>query len=151
MLWFFICRIRKMLFTNSVQLLIRVWLFATPWITARQASLSITNSRSSLRLMSIESVMPSNHLILVTPFSCPQSFPASESFPTSGPSGGQSIGALASVLPMNIQDWFPFGWTGLSLCSPRDSKGSCSVPQFKSINTLAFGLLYGPALTFIHH
>ena len=66
--------------------------------------LSITNSRSPPKLMSIESVMPSNHLILCHPFSCPQSFPASESFPTSGPSGGQSIGALASVLPMNIQD-----------------------------------------------
>ena len=51
----------------SVQLLSRVRLFATPWIAARQASLSITNSRSSLRLMSIESVMPSSHLILCRP------------------------------------------------------------------------------------
>ena len=53
---------------SSVQSLSRVWLFATPWITARQASLSITNSRSSLRLASIESVMPSSHLILSRPF-----------------------------------------------------------------------------------
>ena len=53
---------------SSVQLLSRVWLFATPWITARQASLSITNSRSSFKRMSIESVMPSNHLILCRPF-----------------------------------------------------------------------------------
>ena len=52
---------------SSVQLLSRVWLFATPWITARQASLSITSSQSSLRLMSIESVMPSSHLILCRP------------------------------------------------------------------------------------
>ena len=52
---------------SSVQSLSRVWLFATPWITALQASLSITNSRSSLRLMSIESVMPSSHLILCHP------------------------------------------------------------------------------------
>ena len=52
---------------SSVQSLSRVWLFATPWIAARQASLSITNSRSSLRLTSIESVMPSNHLILCRP------------------------------------------------------------------------------------
>ena len=52
---------------NSVQSLSRVWLFATPWIAARQASLSITNSRSSLKLMSIESVMPSSHLILCHP------------------------------------------------------------------------------------
>ena len=52
---------------SSVQLLSRVWLFATPWIAACQASLSITNSRSSLRLMSIESIMPSSHLILCHP------------------------------------------------------------------------------------
>ena len=52
---------------SSVQSLSRVLLFATPWITARQASLSITNSRSSLRLMSIESVMPSSHLMLCRP------------------------------------------------------------------------------------
>ena len=52
---------------SSVQLLSRVWLFVTPWIAARQASLSITNSRSSLKLMSIESVMPSSHLILCCP------------------------------------------------------------------------------------
>ena len=52
---------------SSVQSLSHVWLFATPWIAARQASLSITNSRSSLKLMSIESVMPSSHLILCCP------------------------------------------------------------------------------------
>ena len=52
---------------SSVQLLSRVWLFATPWITERQASLSITNSRSSLRLTSIKSMMPSSHLILCRP------------------------------------------------------------------------------------
>ena len=52
---------------SSVQLLSRVWLFATPWIAVHQASLSITNSQSSLRLMSIESVMPSSHLILCRP------------------------------------------------------------------------------------
>ena len=90
---------------------------ATPWITARQASLPITNSRSLLKLMSIESVMPSNHLILCGPLLLPpQSFPASRSFPMSQffPSGGESIGVSASawVLPMNIQDWCPLGWTG---------------------------------------
>ena len=63
---------------SSVHLLQRVWLFANPWTAARQASLSITNSRSSLRLTSIELVMPSSHLILCRPFSsCPQSLPAS--------------------------------------------------------------------------
>ena len=86
------------------------------WTAAHQASLSITNSRSLLKLMSIASVMPSNHLILYHPLSsCLQSFPESGSFPVSQlfALGGQSIGASASVLPMNIQDWFHFRLTGL--------------------------------------
>ena len=102
---------------SSVQSLSRVWLFANPWTAAHQASLSITNSQSLPKLVSTESVMPSNHLLLCRPFSsCPQSFPASGSFPMSQlfASGGQSIGAstLASVLPKNTQDWSPLGWTG---------------------------------------
>ena len=69
---------------SSVQSLSHVRLFVTPWIAARQASLSITNSRSSLKPTSIESVMPSSHLTLCCPFSsCPQSLPTSESFPMS--------------------------------------------------------------------
>ena len=87
-------------------------------------------------------------------FSCFQSFPASESFPMSQffTSGGQSIGvsASASVLPMNIQDWSPLGWTAGSPCSPRDSQESSPTPQLKSINSLALSFLYGPALTSIH-
>ena len=102
---------------NSVQSLSCVQLLATPWTAARQASLSITNSWSLLKLLSIESVMPSSHSSSVFPFSCGvQSFPASGSFQMSRlfTSGGQSIGvsASASVLPMNIQDWFPLRWTG---------------------------------------
>ena len=89
--------------------------FATPWTAVHQASLSITNSQSLLKLMSIKSVMLSNRLILV--FSCLQSFPASGSFLRSQlfTSGGQSTGASpsASALPMNIQDWFPLGLTGV--------------------------------------
>ena len=114
---------------SSVQSLIRVWLFATPWIAARQASLSITISWSSLKLTSIESVMPSSPLILCHPLLLlPPILPASGSFPMSQlfTSGGQCIGvsASASVLPMNIQDWFPLGCTGwLSL----QSKGLSSV------------------------
>ena len=93
-------------FISSVQSLSHDRLFVTPWTAACQAFLSITNSWSLLKLTSIESVMPSNHFILVVPFSCLQSFPASGSFPMSQffLSGGQSIGASASVLPMNIQD-----------------------------------------------
>ena len=69
---------------SSVQSLTHVQLFATPWTAARQVSLSITNSRSSLKLMSIESMMPSSHLSSAVPFSsCRQSLPASESFPKS--------------------------------------------------------------------
>ena len=101
--------IQQILQFSSVQSLGRVRPFATPWIAARQASLSITNFRSSLKLMSIESVMPCSISSSVVPFSsCPQSLPASESFPTSQlfAWGGQSIGvsALASFLPKNTQD-----------------------------------------------
>ena len=102
---------------SSVQSLSHVWLFATPWTAAHQASLSFTNSRSLLKLMSITSVMPTNHLILCRPLRLlPSIFPSTGSFQMSQffTSGGQSIGvsALASVLPMNIQDWFPLGLTG---------------------------------------
>ena len=79
-------------------------------------------------------------------FSCPQSFPASESFQMSQlfTSGGQSIGisALTLVLPMNTQNWSP--------CSPRDSQESFSTPQFKSINSSVLSFLYVPTLTSIH-
>ena len=101
---------------SSVQSLSRVRLFVTPWIAAHQASLSITNSRSPPKPISIESVMPSNHLILCCPLLLlPQSFPASGSFQTNQlfASGGQSIGVSAStsVLPMNTQVRSPLGWT----------------------------------------
>ena len=94
---------------SSVQLLNCDWLFVTPWTAARQASLSITNSQSLLKLLSIKPLMSSNCFVLYRPLSfCLQSCPASGSFPMSQffVSGGQSIGvlALASVLPMNIQD-----------------------------------------------
>ena len=99
------------------QLLSHVWLFVTPWITARQASLPITNFQSSLKLMSVESVMaiqPSHPVIHFSP--CPQSLPTSEFFPMSQlfSWGGQSIGvsALASFLPKKSQGWSPSEWTG---------------------------------------
>ena len=90
----------------------------------------------------------------VTPFSCPQSFPESGYFPMSQffMSDGQNIGvsASASVLSMNSQDWFPLGWTGSSLCSPRDCQESSPTPQSKSINSSALNFLYDPTLTSIH-
>ena len=108
---------RMNMIDSSVQLLSHVRVFVTPWTAARQVSLSITNSRSSLKLTSIELVMPFNHLILCHPFLLmPSIFPSIRSFPTSQffISSGQSIeaSASASILPMNIQDWFPLGWTG---------------------------------------
>ena len=99
---------------SSFQSLSRVRLFATPWIAAPQASLFITISWSSLRLTSIESVMPPSHLILSRPL-LPASLPASESFLMSQPFawGGQSTGvsALASFLPKQSQGWSS-EWTG---------------------------------------
>ena len=142
--------------SHSVQLFSCVWLFATPWIAAHQASLSIINSKSLLKLMSIESVMPSNHLILCCSLLLlPSIFPSVRVFPMSPffTSGGQSIGASASssVLPMNIQDWFPLGWTGL--ISSLQSKGlsrvfsNATVQKHKFFGTQLF---YGSTLTSIY-
>ena len=105
----------------SVQSVSWVWLFATPWTAACQASLSITNSRSLLKLMSIELVMPSNHLILCCPLLLlPSIFPSIRVFSKFSfwsqffTSGSQSVGisASASILPMNIYDWFPLWLAG---------------------------------------
>ena len=123
----------------------------TQWTEALHSFLSFTISQSLLRLMSIESVMPSNHLILCHPLLfCLQSFLISWPFAMSQlfASGGQSIGPSASesVLPMNIQCWFPLGLTGWSPCSPRDSQESSLAPQFESISSSMLSLLYGPTL-----
>ena len=126
---------------------------------AYQASLSFIVSWSLLKLGSIESVMPSSQLILCCPISaCPQSFPASvffffqhQSFPVSRlfTSGGQSVEASASVLPVNIHGWFPLGLTGLISLLPKGLSRS-PAPQFESINSSALSLLYGPTLISIH-
>ena len=102
---------------SSVQSLSHVQLFATPWTTARQASLFITNSRSSPNPCPSSRWCHPTMSSFVVPFSShPKSFPASGSFPMSQlfASGGQSIGVSGSawVLPMNTQDWSPLGWTG---------------------------------------
>ena len=97
-------------YTASVQLLSRVQLFETPWTAACQTSLSFTISQSLLKLMSIECQWchPTISSFVVPFSSCLQSFPASDVFPVSWlfTSGGQSIGASASVLPMSIRGWF---------------------------------------------
>jgi len=103
---------------SVVQSLSRVQIFATPWTAAHQVSLSFTISWSLLKLMSIDSVMSSNCLILFHPLLfLPSIFPSIRDFLTSQlfTSGGQTLGASASAsaLPMNIQDWFPLGLIGL--------------------------------------
>ena len=102
---------------NSVPSRSCVRLFVTPWIAARQASLSITNSQSSLKLMSIESVMPSSYLILCHPLLLLPSIPPSirvfsnkSTIRMRWPKFG--VSASASFLPMNTQDWSPLGWIG---------------------------------------
>ena len=141
---------------SSVQLLSCVWLFVTPWTAARQASLSITNSQSLFKLMSITSVMPFNDLIPCCPLLLLhlQSFPASGSFPVTQlfTSGGQSIGVSASVsvLPVNTQDWSPLGLTGWISLQSKGLSRVFSTPQFKSINSSVLSFLYSPTLTSIH-
>ena len=139
---------------SSVQLLSCVWLFATPWTAARQTSLSITNSRSLLKVTSIESVILSNISSSVVPFSSHlQSFPASRTFPVSQffTSSDQNIraSALASVLPVNIQDWLPLQLTDLISFQFKGLSRVFSNTKIKSINSLALSFLYSPTLTSI--
>ena len=132
-----------------------VRLFATPWITARQASLSITNSRRSLTLTSIESVMPSSHLILCRPLLLLPPIPPSI-----------RVFSSESILYMRRPKYWSFSFSiipseehpGLisfripvgSPCSPRDSQKSSLTPQFKNINSLTLSFLHSPTLTSIH-
>ena len=111
-------RLLSMSSVSSVQLLSHVQLFGTPWTAAHQTSLSITNTQSLLKLMFIESVMPFNNLILCHPLLLlPSIFPRIRVFSIRSifASGDQNIGvsALALVLPVNIQEWFPLGLTAL--------------------------------------
>ena len=137
----------------SVQSLSRVQLFATPRTAARQASLSITNSQSLLKLMFIESVMTSNHLILCLPLLLPPSiFPSIRVF------------SNESFLPMRWPKYWSFSfsfspsneYSGLIsfgmdwLESPRDSQEFSPTPQFKSINSSVLSILHSPTLTSIH-
>ena len=134
---------------QSVQSLSRVRLFVTSWTAACQASLSITNSQSLLKLMSIESVMPSNHLILCRPLLFPPSI-----FPSIKVFSNESVlhirwpnywsFSFNIVLPMNIQDWFPLGLIGWISLQPKGLSRDLSKAQFKSINSSALSFLYSP-------
>ena len=137
---------------SSVQFLSRVQLFVTPWTAARQTSLSIINPQSLLKLKSNELGMPSIHLVLSHPLPLlPSIFPSIWSFPISRffTSGGQSIGvsASASVLPMDIQDWFSLGLTGLISLQSKGLSGIFSNTTVQNINSLALSFSYDPALT----
>ena len=128
--------------------------FVTPLTAAHQASQSITNSRSLLKLMSIKLVMLSNHLILCRPLLSPSIFPSIRVF------------SNESVLHIRWPKYWNFSfsispsneYSGLisldglvgSPCSPRDSQKSAPTPQFKSINSLVLSFLYSPTLTSIH-
>ena len=128
----------------------------TAWTAAHQAFLSITNSQSLPKLMSVESVMPSNHLILCCPLHLlPSIFPRIRVF------SNESVLHIRwpkywsfsfNISPSNEYSGlisFRMDWLDL-LCSPRDSQESPPTPQFKSINSSAFSLLHSPTLTSIH-
>ena len=119
----------------------------TAWTTAHQAFLSKTNTQSLLKLISIESVMPSNHFILchLLLLLLPSIFPSIRVF------SKESVLRIrrasywsfyfGSVLPMNIQDWIPLNCLGWSSCHPRVSEESSPTLQFKSINSSALSFL----------
>ena len=140
---------------SSAQSLSRVQLFMTTWTAAHQASLSITNTQSLLKLMSIESVMPSNHLILC----CPPLFPASI-FSSIRVFSNELVLRIRwpkywsfrfSISPsMNIQDWFPLGWTDWISLQSKALSRVFSNTTVKSINSSALSFHYSPTLTSIH-
>ena len=140
---------------SSVQLLSRVWLFVTPWTAAGQASLSITNSWSLPKLMSIESVMPSCHLILCRPLLLlPSIFPSARVF------------SNGSVLLIRWPKYWSFSFSNspsneyegpisfrmdwLYLLAVQGTQESSPAAQFESISSWVVCLLYGPTLTSVH-
>jgi len=136
---------------SSVQSLSHVQLFATPCtpgLPVQQQLLEFTQTHVHW----VGDAIQPSHLSVV-PFSFHlQSFPALGSFQMSQffTSGGQSIWVSASVLPVNIQDWFPLGWTGWISLQSKVLSRVFSTPQFKSINFSMLSFLYSPALTPIH-
>ena len=143
-----------MRFIRSVQFSC-VWLFVTPWTTARQASLSITNSQSLPKLMSIESVMLATHLILCHPlFLLPSIFPSIRVF--SNESALHMRWPKCWSFSFNISPssehpgLISFRMDWLDLLAVQGTLKSSPTPQFKSINSLALSFLYCPTLTSIY-
>ena len=147
-------------FLSSVQSLSSVWLFATPWTAARQASLSITNTRSPPKPMSIESVMPSNHLILCHPLLLPSIFPSIRVFSNESTlcirwpkfwsfSFNISPSNEHSGLIFSRTDWLDLLAVQGTLKSLLHSS-KASIPQCSAFFFLVLSFLYSPTLTFIH-
>ena len=126
----------------------------TPCTAACQASLPFTVSFSLLKLISIESVMPFNHIILCHPLSPPTLGLSKHQGLFHWVSSSHQVATIfsvsASVLPMNIQDWSPLVWTGLISLQFKGLSESSPTPQFKSINSSVLSFLYGQSLTSIH-
>ena len=145
----------KPLSSTSVQLLTPVWLFATPWTAARQASLSITNSRSPPKPMSIVSVMPSKHLILCCPLLLlPSIFSSIRSFQMSQLSTSVAKYWSFSLIisPSNEYAWlisFTIDW--FDFFAVQVTLKSSPTLQFKSINCSVLSFPYSPTVTSIHH
>ena len=141
---------------SSVQSLSRVRLFVTPWIAARQASLSITNSWSSLRLTSIKSVMPSSHLFLCCPIlllpPIPPSIRVFSNESTLRMRWPMYWSFSFSISPSKeISGLISFRMDWLDLLAVQGTlQESSPTPQFKSINSLALSFLHSPTLTSIH-
>ena len=140
---------------SELVLLLSWSVMSNSWTAAHQDSLSFIISWTLLKLMSIESVMPSNHLILChSLLSYPESFPALGSFPMSQlfTSSGQITGASASasVFSMNIQDWFPLGLTGLVSAVQGTLKSLLQHHSLKASILWRLSFLYSPTLTSIH-
>ena len=140
---------------SLVQLLSRVQLFATPWTAACQASLSIINSQSLVRLMSIESVMPSNHLILCCSLLLlPSVFPSIRVFFSESvlcirwPKYWSFSFSLSPTSEYSGLISFRVDW--LDLLAVQETQESSPTPQFKSISSSVLSFLYGPTLTSIH-
>ena len=131
---------------SSVQSLSRVWLFETPWTTASQGSLSITNSQNLLKLFSIELVMPSKHLVLCCPLLLPSVFPSIRVFSNESVlhiRGPKYWCFSFNISPSNEYSGlisFRMDWLDL-LAVWGDSQESSTTPQFKSINYSALSFL----------
>ena len=139
---------------STVQSLSRVWLFATPWTAARQASLSITNSRSLLKLMSIKSVMPSNHLILCHPLLfLPSVFPSIRVFSNESvlhirwPKYWNISFSISASNEYSVLISFRMDW--LDLLEVQETLKS--LLQTRAQKHQFFNFHYSPTLTFIHY